>query len=92
MCVVGGRRSYAKVNMIAGRGSGVFHICVVGGRLCFATCMGNSSRGEVNVGGLGSGCLGIAECCFEAVGYFLGMVFLLYGCYAPTIKESFFCG
>ena len=64
-CVVDGRRSYAKVNKIAGRGSGVLHLCVVGGRRSYATCMGKSSLGEVNVGGLGYGCFGKVECCFE---------------------------
>ena len=63
------------VNMIAGPGSGVLLTCEVGGRLRFPTRMGNSSRGEVNVGGLCSGCLGIVECCFEAVGYFFWVWF-----------------
>jgi len=48
MCVVGGRRKYAKINMIAGCWSGVLHrstwspideaastICVIGGRRCW---------------------------------------------------------
>ena len=51
--------------MITGRGSGVFHMCVIGGRRSYATCMGNSSCGEVNVGGFGSGCFGKVECCFK---------------------------
>ena len=64
-CVVGGCRSYAKVNKIAGRGSGVLHMCVVGGHRSYAMCTGKSSLGEVNVGGLGYGCFGKVECCFE---------------------------
>ena len=40
-------------------------MCVVGGRRSYAMCMSNSLRGEVNVGGLGSGCFGKVECCFE---------------------------
>ena len=36
MCIVGGRRSYAKVNMIAGRWNGELYVCVVGGRRTYA--------------------------------------------------------
>ena len=55
------RWSSKLVNMIADRGSGVLHMCVVGGHRSYATCLGNSSCGEVNVADLGSGCFGKAE-------------------------------
>jgi len=80
-CVVGGRWSYAKVNKIAGRGSDA-SIC--------AMCMGKSSLGEVNVGGLGYGWFGKVECCFEVTCWlFFGYGLLTLRLFSSNHKGEF---